>query len=236
MSPQAERVPASEARLEQKKQPEKKIEVSPAEIIELAAYVVKKIKKEAQTTSAGNSNKGIESVRSLGGGQQEIAELAKLEEPVKLKIEDLARAAALKLQEVVGLDKKTIEVTQPGKILDEKESKFKKILKAELKLFTFTPLGMPLRPAIRLFTEKDFRDYVLKKAPELAPVLAKAIATEGASLTNPKDIKILVDFAINDPKSPDWLKKWANKLLASKEGNELIDKASSKLAKNIEKK
>jgi len=84
-------------------------------------------------------------------------------------------------------------------------------------------------PALRMIFDKKFRRYVITKAPKLAPVIVRAVATEGASLTRPADLAVLIDFAINDPDSPPWMKKWGNKILHSKAGEGAVKLLSGKI-------
>ena len=88
-------------------------------------------------------------------------------------------------------------------------------------------------PTYRVLFDREYRKYIIKKAPRLIPVIAKAILTDGASLRNPKDIYLIVDFAINDPSSPKTLKNWANKFLKSDKGKRI---ASIIIKKKIKKK
>ncbi len=64
-------------------------------------------------------------------------------------------------------------------------------------------------PLPRFILDKNFRDYMIVKAPKLAPVLARAAVTKGESLAeNPEDLKAVLEFVINDPGVPNSLNKW----------------------------
>lgn len=91
-------------------------------------------------------------------------------------------------------------------------------------------------PVLRIIFDKEFRRYIIKKAPKLAPVIVRAIMTEGSSLLNPKDLCILLDFAINDPSSPKKLKEWGNNFLRSDKGKKMIGQKNVGMLSEMKRK
>lgn len=84
-------------------------------------------------------------------------------------------------------------------------------------------------PVLRFVLDKDFRSYAMTKAPELVPIIKRAVATSGTSLAaNPNDLRALINFAINDPVAPQNLKIWATKLINSDEGRKYLASSINK--------
>ena len=237
-TPQFESQPVKESQAEKSiPQPEK--ETSIEEFNDMAGKISHKAEVEAQETIAKNQNTGFKAIESLGGGDLQKQELKKRDAAIAARIVSLGGKYAQKIKDTAEL-KKPEDLPDKSQVtkkdLKKSEGLLKKVVKTELKIAKNMFPFSAMKPAIRMWTEKEYRDYVIEKAPQVAPVLAKAIATEGASLKNPNDIRILIDFAVNDPKSPEFIKKWANKALNSKEGQAALAKAGKKIEKGVQKK
>lgn len=233
LKPRIENQPSQE-KSATKELPQAETELSVGEFQEIANNISRKVEFEADDRISKNATMGLRAIESLGGAQSHQQELKDRQGQIIAKIISLGGEYASKIKNEAGLDQSKDQAEPLSKKdLDKSESKLKKFVKAELNLASkVNPFAPMIRPAIRLMTEKKYRDYVIDKAPEVAPVLAKAIATKGASLKKPNDLKILIDFAINDPESPEFIKKWGNKILNSKEGQTILTKASKKMGKD----
>ena len=70
-------------------------------------------------------------------------------------------------------------------------------------------------------------------APKLAPVIFRAITTEGVSLANPADLYILADFAANDPACPERLKAYMKNFLESDKGKQAMNIVEQEVGKQV---